>query len=280
MNFYARFCDEDDPSWEKLWLDYAADPQSRDDLPRFPPADVQQRLHGTTFERAMTGALALRHFTLRYVRQVLETHIVPEMKLLDFGCGWGRLVRTFLKDFHTQNIIATDVDVEVIELARELLPDVAFAVNGARAALDHRDASLDIVVVNSVFSHLSPANYAFWIEELTRVLKPGGALVFTTWGQGLLDMAKRVFETGEREFAWQRNIVNGFASWEDMHGRFSAGEFVFSGTGGGKYLPPEDFGIAMVPRRWFETHAKGLVLRDLLDDPQQFSQAVFFAQRT
>jgi hypothetical protein len=36
----------------------------------------------------------------------------------------------------------------------------------------------------------------------------------------------------------------------------------------------------MVPRRWFETHAKGLVLRDLLDDPQQFSQAVFFAQRT
>lgn len=279
MDFYTRFRDEDDASWEKLWLDYAAAPASRDDLPRFPPAEVQQRLHGTTFERAMSGGLALRHFTLRFVRQVLHTYVVPEMKILDFGCGWGRLVRTFLKDFHTQNIFATDVDREVIELARTLLPQIHFEVNGAHTPLDDPDGSFDIVVANSVFSHLSEPNYAFWIEELTRVLKPGGALVFTTWGQGLLDMAKRVFETGEREFAWQRNIVNGFSSWEDMHARFSAGDFVFAGTGGGKYLPPEDFGIAMVPRPWFEQHAEGLVLRDLLDDPQQFSQAVFFAQK-
>lgn len=279
MDLYARFHDEDDPAWEKLWLDYAAAPESRDDLPRFPPAEVQQRLHGTTFARAMSGALALRHFTLRFVRRELQTYVVPEMKILDFGCGWGRLIRTFLKDFHTQNIFATDVDAEVIDLARGLLPDVHFAVNGARAKLDYPDATFDIVVANSVFSHLSEPNYAFWIVELTRVLKPGGALVFTTWGQGLLDMAKHVFETGEREFAWQRNIVNGFASWDDLYARFSAGRFVFAGTGGGKYLPPEDFGIAMVPRSWFEQQAQGLALRDVLDDPQQFSQAVFFAQK-
>jgi hypothetical protein len=92
-------------------------------------------------------------------------------------------------------------------------------------------------------------------------------------------MARRVFETGERQFPWQRNILNGFQSYSDMHERFMSGSFVFAATGGGKFLPPEDFGIAMLPRAYFEHHSRDLLLRDFLDDPQQFSQAVFFAQR-
>jgi SAM-dependent methyltransferase len=280
VDYYARFHEIEDPAWRELWLAFAEDPTSRDDLPPFPPAEVQQRFHGTTFVRAMTGAFAIRHYALRFVRRVLQTYVVPEMKILDFGCVWGRLVRTLLKDFHTENIFATDVDPDVIALARELLPGVPFAVNGPRAPLAHPDASLDIVVANSVFSHLAEAGYAFWIQELARVLKPGGALVFTSWGQGLLDMARPVFRTGDRQFEWQRNILNGFASWEQMHDRFAGGEFVFAGTGGGEHLPPEDFGIAMVPRAYFEKHAQGLVLRDFLDDPKQFPQAVFLAQKT
>ena len=279
MDYYAQFHDHEDRAWERLWLSFAAAPASRDDLPGFPPAAVQERLHGTTFERAMSGALALRHFTLRFVRQTLHTFVVPEMKILDFGCGWGRLVRTFLKDFHIENIFATDVDAEVIEIARSLLPEVHFAVNQGLASLPYPDASFDIIVANSVFSHLAERNFRFWMQELTRVLKPGRALVFTTWGRGLLAMAKDVFETGERRFEWQRNILNGFDSYQELHARFSAGTFVFAGTGGGKYLPPAEFGLAMVPRAYFEKEIAGLAVKDFLDDPRQFSQAVFFTQK-
>jgi SAM-dependent methyltransferase len=281
IDYYERFHAVPDEDWWALWPAYAADPASRDDLPAFPSAEVQQRLHGTTFARAMTGALGIRLFTLRFVRQVLHTHVVPEMKVLDFGCGWGRVMRVLLKDIHTHNLHGTDIDEEVIALAREMLPAANFAVNDRLAPLDYDDASFDIVIVNSVFSHLAEPNFLFWLGELTRVLKPGRALVFTSWGRGLLEMAKPVFATGVPTLPWQRNLLNGFASFDQLAGRFGAGHFVFAGTGGGPRLPPEDFGIAMVPRAYFEALAPrlGLIATDFLDDPEQFSQSVFFAQK-
>lgn len=251
MDYYQRFCEEDDRAWEKLWLDDAAAPESRSDLPRFPSPEIQQCVHGTVYAGAMSGALVLRNFTLRFVRCALQIHVKSEMKVLDFGCGWGSLVRTFLKDFRIEKIVATDVDAEIIDLANDLLPEVSFEVNGPRTPPDYADATFDIVVANSVFPHLSERNFAFWIQELTCVLRPGRESVFTTWRQGLLEMAEGVFETGERQFPWRRNILNGFDSCEDLHARFSAGSFVFAGTGGGKYLSIEDFGIAMVPRSHF-----------------------------
>lgn len=279
VDYYERFRDVAEDDWWKLWIAYAADPASRDDLPGFPPAEVQQRVHGTVFSGAMSGALSLRYLTFRFVRNVLMRPIVPDMHVLDFGCGWGRVPRVLLRDFPTANLFGTDVDPEMIEIARELLPEVEFRVNGARPPLAYPDERFDLILVNSVFSHLAEPNFTAWIAELTRVLKTGGVLAFTSWGQGLLDMAKGVFESGQREFAWQRNILNGFASYEELAGRFASGEFVFAPTGGGKYLPGSDFGLAMVSRAYFERHARGLVLRDFLDDPKQFSQSLFFTQK-
>jgi SAM-dependent methyltransferase len=279
IDYYERFRDVGDEDWWELWLAYAAAPDSRDDLPPFAPAEIQQRVHGTSFAGAMRGALAIRYLTFRYLRRTAMRPVVPTMKVLDFGCGWGRVLRVLLKDFHTANLFGTDIDAEVVALARELLPEVDFQVNGPRPPLAYADESFDLVVANSVFSHLSEPNFRAWLGELTRLLKPGALLVFTSWGQGLLDMAKNVFATGEREYAWQRNILNGFASYEDLAGRFASGEFVFAPTGGGKYLPGSDFGIAMVSRAYFERDPGELVLRDFLDDPQQFSQSLFFAER-
>lgn len=279
IDYYERFRDVADEDWWKLWLAYAADPTSRDDLPGFPPAEIQQRVHGTVFAGAMSGALSLRYLSFRFVRNVLMRPIVPTMKVFDFGCGWGRVQRVLLKDFHTANLYGTDIDPEGIEIARQLLPEVHFEVNGPRPPLDHADESFDLVLVNSVFSHLAEPNFQSWIAELTRLLKTGGVLVFSSWGQGLLDMAQGVFESGKRDFPWQRNILNGFDSYEDLAARFASGGFVFAPTGGGKYLPGDDFGLAMVSRSYFEQHVRGLVLRDFLDDPKQFSQSLFFTQK-
>jgi SAM-dependent methyltransferase len=279
MDYYDRFHRQEDPDWEKLWLAYAGAPGSRTDLPPFPSAEVQQRVHGTTFARAMSGALALRHFTLAFVRRTLATPIVPEMRILDFGCGWGRVLRTFLKDVRTENLVGTDVDPELVALARTLLPEVQFTVNDRLAPLAFEDGSFDIVVANSVFSHLAERNFHFWMEELARVLKPGRALVFTSWGRGLLRMAKDVFDTGERRFGWQRNLLNGFASRQELEARFGSGTFVFAGTGGGRHLPGDDFGIAMVSRDYFEKNVAALELMDFLDDPVQFAQSIFFARK-
>lgn len=278
-DYYPLFRDVSEDDWWNLWLAYAASPESRDDLPGFPPAEIQQRLHGTVWEGAIRGALALRYLAFRFVRNVVMRPIVPSLQVLDFGCGWGRLARVLLRDVHTGNLHGTDVDEEVIGIARQLLPQAHFSTNQRLAPLDHPADRFDLVFANSVFSHLAEPNFAFWIDELARVTRPGGLVIVTTWGRGLLDIAQKVFATGEREFPWQRNILNGFPSYEDMRARFDAGEFLFAGTGGGPYLPPSDFGIAMVPRAYFERNVRSLVLRDFLDDPAQFTQAILFAQK-
>ena len=97
IDYYERFRDVADEDWWKLWLAYAADPTSRDDLPGFPPAEIQQRVHGTVFAGAMSGALSLRYLSFRFVRNVLMRPIVPTMKVFDFGCGWGRVQRVLLQ---------------------------------------------------------------------------------------------------------------------------------------------------------------------------------------
>ena len=278
-DLYERFCALSDEDWEKLWVEHAAAPDSRPDLPGFPSEEVQRRIHGTVFERAMRGALALRYHAFRSLRRVVGKPIVPDMRVLDFGCGWGRVLRVLLKDFHTSGLHGTDLDPEVIELARELLPEVSFAVNDRLSPLVYRDRSFDLIFVNSVFSHLAERNFWFWIEELTRVLEPGGVLVFTSWGQGLLDIAKQVFESKTLEYAWQQNILDAFPSYDRLRDSYLGGEFIFGGASGGALLPETDFGIALVPRRYFERNAKGLILKDFLDDPQQFTQTIFVVQK-
>jgi SAM-dependent methyltransferase len=44
------------------------------------------------------------------------------------------------------------------------------------------DATFDLVYSLSVFTHLSEPLQRFWIDELARVLRPGGFLLITTHG--------------------------------------------------------------------------------------------------
>ncbi len=54
--------------------------------------------------------------------------------------------------------------------------------NDLAGRLDWPDRSFDLVYSLSVFTHLTESVGLAWIEELTRVLKPGGHLVITTHG--------------------------------------------------------------------------------------------------
>jgi ubiquinone/menaquinone biosynthesis C-methylase UbiE len=39
--------------------------------------------------------------------------------MLDFGCGWGRMIRFFMKDIQTSKIWGSDPDKEMIEICKE-----------------------------------------------------------------------------------------------------------------------------------------------------------------
>jgi SAM-dependent methyltransferase len=49
------------------------------------------------------------------------------------------------------------------------------------------DDTFDVVFAYSVFSHLSEDLYARWLAEFSRILKPGGLVIATTWGRNYIE---------------------------------------------------------------------------------------------
>jgi SAM-dependent methyltransferase len=97
-------------------------------------------------------------------------------RLLDAGCGTGLLA--LLAILRGATVSALDLSPDMLAVARERLPAADMRA-GDLVALPFADSSVDAVVaVNSVFL---AADMAAAMRELTRVVRPGGRVVLTTW---------------------------------------------------------------------------------------------------
>lgn len=107
-------------------------------------------------------------------------------RVLDFGCGVGRLLRYLTEEAEVARIDGCDMHAESIEWCRENLdPPFHFFLNGPQPPLEGvADETYDLITAVSVFTHLS-AGWSDWISELQRVTKPGGLLVATFNGPGM-----------------------------------------------------------------------------------------------
>jgi SAM-dependent methyltransferase len=101
--------------------------------------------------------------------------------ILDFGCGIGRALR-YLPTLTDARLFGCDYNRRLIAWCRKHLPFAEFAVNEPDAKLQHDNHSFDFVYALSVFTHFTEAQQVFWIDELRRVLRPGGYLLLTTHG--------------------------------------------------------------------------------------------------
>jgi len=113
--------------------------------------------------------------------QILRGNITPEMRVLDAGCGYGRNLVHLLRE--GCEVFALDANTEGVEhvraLARELAPQLPaenFRV-GAIERMDFPDAFADVVICNAVLHFAcDEQHFLAMIEELWRVLRPGGML--------------------------------------------------------------------------------------------------------
>jgi SAM-dependent methyltransferase len=98
----------------------------------------------------------------------------PGMRILDFGCGAGRLESQLLDESRTVEIWGCDIDEESIAWATEQFgPQFHFFRNDAQPPLDVPPEHFDLVLALSVFTHI-PNGWQAWLEEIRRVLRPGG----------------------------------------------------------------------------------------------------------
>jgi SAM-dependent methyltransferase len=128
------------------------------------------------------------------VGQVLRDAVVEALpgdwswrgkRVLDFGCGAGRVLRHFTAEAEQAHFSGCDIDAPSIAwLNAHLSPPFHGFVNGDRPPLPQPDNSYDLVYALSVFTHLSDT-WSEWLLEMHRVLAPDGLLVATFLGEGM-----------------------------------------------------------------------------------------------
>jgi len=119
----------------------------------------------------------------RPIKAAVESRVqrpLADLKILDFGAGCGRTLIHFVRD--NPAIYATDVDESAVRFLARHYRAVRATRNEFDPSLPYPDGFFDVVYSVSVFTHLSPASQQAWLQELHRVLKPGGLALLTTQG--------------------------------------------------------------------------------------------------
>jgi SAM-dependent methyltransferase len=106
-------------------------------------------------------------------------------RVLDFGCGAGRVLRHFGAEAIDAEIHGCDIDgASVVWLDEHLSPPFHVFLNGAEPPLDQPSSSYDLIWGISVFTHLTDT-WSRWLIELYRLLVPQGLLYLTFSGRGM-----------------------------------------------------------------------------------------------
>lgn len=92
---------------------------------------------------------------------------------LEIGCGTGLFTSKF-KKFTGAKIIATDISSLLLDQAKSKYPDIEFKLDNAMQLSFHSN-TFDVVYGSSVLHHL---DFNQSLDEIFRVLKPGGKMVF------------------------------------------------------------------------------------------------------
>lgn len=100
-------------------------------------------------------------------------------KILEFGCNNCRLLRWFYDEDVSKELWGCDVDKPSIQWGKENLGQIINLLhNDHYPKLDFKENYFELVFAGSIFTHIKK-NDKEWLNELTRITKPGGLLYLT-----------------------------------------------------------------------------------------------------
>jgi len=152
--------------------------------------------------------------------------LLDRHRILDFGCGCGR-VELWMRELGSRaELHAVDIDAAAIAWANAHIPWAQFRTVAARPPLPYVDGYFDLVVNHSVFSHLDEAFQDVWLDELRRVAAPNALLYLSFHGDHAFEHFCTTVAAAGRDVAslHEERSSQGFLYLEDdgMDGPFPA----------------------------------------------------------
>ena len=148
-------------------------------LPEMPSDAIQRSWTGDCGERLLRLSCAFVRTTesafLRLTGRALE-----EATVLDYGCGWGRLLRLMYRFCPPERIYGVDASEEALAICRatRLLGNLARCDYVPRT-LPFEGLTFDLVYAFSVFTHLSEKTAGAVLAAIRRRIRPDGLFVAT-----------------------------------------------------------------------------------------------------
>jgi SAM-dependent methyltransferase len=248
-------------------------------VPGVPDESMQANYTGgaedTTFRE---GFAAYQLFKSYY-----EEHVGPIAScrgILDFGCGWGRITRFFLRDVPPEKITGVDHSDEVIEVCRATNKWCSFALIDPDPPTPLQAESFDLIYLYSVFSHLPEQMHLALVSEFQRLLVPGGLLIATTRGRDFIQYCESLRGTPDLKDKpeWQSLSAKVFLDEAASLGSYDSGAFCYGGFGvEGRW---SFWGEACIPRGYAERHwPAAFEILDYIDDRGACPQNVIVARK-
>ena len=269
-----------DEEWLKVLIRSINEPVFQGvELPRFPSDELQRQFVGSVGEPTLREAFNFYRVIKSYASR-LGRPLTHDSRILDFGCGWGRISRFFLKEVWADNLYGIDVDPLVIEICQTTFKYGNFTVVEPCPPTQFNSGSIDLIYAFSVFSHLAEWIHIKWVEEFSRILKPGGLLIVTTQGGSLLEFCRALRGQDSYDNPYLESLARCFVDTKAALADYNAGKFLYSPTGGGNARPSSFYGEAIIPQAYIEREwTKFLVFRDFIDDRGFLPQALVVLQK-
>jgi malonyl-CoA O-methyltransferase len=159
--------------------------------PRLDKAQVRR-----SFNRSARGydrSAVLQVEVLKRLLERLDYIKLDPRLILDLGCGTGQAIKPLRKRYRKASLLSLDLADEMLCVARQRygLFDRKWLVNADMERLPIRDDCIDLVFSSLAlqWSNDLPATFG----EFSRVGRPGGLLMFTTFGVNTLSELRQAW---------------------------------------------------------------------------------------
>lgn len=254
-------------------------------LPAFPADQIQKNTTGQSGIATLKEAFVFYRHCVKTFDE-LGVSISPDDRVLDFGTGWGRIARFFLRDVPLSNIHGMDVTAEFTDICKQTFGSPNFHTCQPFPPCDLQDGQFNFIVAYSVFSHLSEDACQAWMKEFSRILAPGGIVAVTTRGRPFFDFCERQRpknrnknssasnENSDKPATYLDAMGCLFDDFDAARDRYDRGEFVHSNiesVGGGGALNTSFYGESFIPESYARTaYQEDFELVKFLHKPRKF----------